>query len=150
MMRNNLIDVFRKTVCLVLVTALFASIGAGACFAADDAGKKTDEKDNSKIEKVDKDTVFELDDEVKEWVDGGGAIPAEAKYATLSGSGHLWEIDSPDLSDGKVELIAGTESRFLAGLTLREWLKHQRFYGEKLGERDNRLKFKRPKGDKEI
>ena len=150
MMKNNLIDVFRKTVCLMLVTALFTAVSAGACLAADDAGKKTDEKDNSKIEKVDKDTVFELDDEVKEWVDGGGAIPAEAKYATLSGSGHLWEIDSPDLSDGKVELIAGTESRFLAGLTLKEWLKHQRFYGEKLGERDNRLKFKRPKVDKEI
>ena len=137
----------KKAIVVLLVFALTCSLNIAICLADDNTDNKTEDK-NKTIEKIDKDTVFELDEEVKEWVDGGGAIPSEAKYATLSGTGHLWEIDSPDLSDGKVELIAGTESRYLAGLTLKEWLQTQRFYGEKLGERDNRIKFKRPKKEK--
>jgi hypothetical protein len=149
MMKQKKTDMIRRMICGMLATVLLICAGV-TCYAADDANKKSDEKDNSKIEKIDKDTVFVLDDDVKAWVDGGGAIPSEAKYATLSGSGHLWEIDSPDLSDGKVELTTGTESHFLAGLDLKEWLNTQRFYKEDLGEKNNRVRFKRPKSNKEI
>jgi hypothetical protein len=149
MMKQKNTDMLRRMICGMLVSVLLICAGV-TCYAADDANKKSDEKDNSKIEKIDKDTEFVLDDDVQAWIDAGGAIPSNAKYASLSGSGHLWEIDSPDLKDGKVMLSAGTESQYLAGLTLKEWLNTQRFYGEKLGEKNNRIKFKRPKSDKEI
>lgn len=81
---------------------------------------------------------------MKAWLDDGKSIPSEAKYASHGNSDHLWEIDDTDISDGKVELIANDEKRILAGIALRDWLKTQSFYGEKLGDPDNKIEFIRP------
>ncbi len=94
-------------------------------------------------------TTYKLDREVQEWLDAGNSIPANAKYATLSSSSHLWALDSTDISDGKVELYGlGDEVRVLSGIAMRDWLKTQTFYGENLGEKDNKIEFIRPKKKK--
>ena len=94
-------------------------------------------------------TTYKLDREVQEWLDAGNSIPANAKYATLSSSSHLWALDSTDISDGKVELYGlGDEVRVLSGIAMRDWLKTQTFYGENLGEKNNKIEFIRPKKKK--
>lgn len=94
-------------------------------------------------------TTYKLDREVQEWLDAGNSIPANAKYATLSSSSHLWALDSTDLSDGKVELYGlGDEVRVLSGIAMRDWLKTQTFYGENLGEKNNKIEFIRPRKKK--
>lgn len=119
---------------------MMAGLLVMTAYAADDANtdgeKKKDEID------------YTLNKDVKAWLDEGNSIPAEAKYATLGSSDHLWELDDTDVSDGKVELKANGETRILAGIALRDWLKTQSFYGEKLGEPDNKLEFIRPKKSK--
>ena len=54
-------------------------------------------------------------------------------------------LDDTDISDGKVILSVGEESREICGIAMRDWLKTQYFYGENLGADDNRKKFIRPK-----
>ncbi|MCR5774468.1 MAG: hypothetical protein K6G42_05235, partial [Lachnospiraceae bacterium] len=120
----------------VAVMALFgrASIVSGI------AAVTTDKKQTEQVDVVDK--------EVKEWLDEGHSIPAEVKYATLSGTGHLWELDSTDLSDGKVELIGNGEKCTISGNALRSWLKTQFFYKDDPGVEDSRVKFERPRKKK--
>ncbi len=133
---KNRIKAWLLTACSIAVVALSVGSYCTPAYAADD--QNTDKKDKNEID-------YTLDKEVKEWLDEGNSIPAEAKYSTLSSTSHLWALDDTDISDGKVELIGNNESRILAGVALRDWLKTQSFYGEKLGEPDNKIKFKRPK-----
>lgn len=130
---------------LALTLAVFIGAAAGEAglapaFAAE--ANKTDQTENDK-------DLYKLDKEVQKWLDEGNSIPGEAKYATLSGTGHLWAIDSNDISDGKVELTGNDEVRELYGLSLKNWLKTQFFYGDQLGKDDNRKKFLRPGNRKE-
>ncbi len=128
--------------CSVMIFGLFGSISAASAFAADN--NNSDDK-NKKKDEID----YTLDKEVKEWLDEGNSIPSEVKYSTLGSSSHLWMLDDTDVSDGKVELTGnGDEKTILAGIALRDWLKTQSFYGEKLGDPDNKIEFKRPKKSK--
>ncbi len=141
-MKNRKLRGFLFAVCGMIVLGLYGGAVSRPAFAAavTDTEKKEDEKKDP----------YALDKEVKDWLDGGGGIPGEVKYATLSGTGHLWELDSTDISDGKVELIGVNEKRLVYGIELKNWLKNQFFYGDRLGEEDNRVKFKRPKKDYEF
>ena len=124
-----------------LIMAVLGMVGKAAsvfCYAATDQ-KKTDEKKDP----------YELDKQVKEWLDAGNGIPGDAKYATLMGTTHLWEIDSTDISDGKVELKGLNEKRLVYGLELKNWLKTQFFYGDNFQSDENRKKFVRPGSKKE-
>ena len=85
---------------------------------------------------------------MQEWLDEGHGIPAEAKYASLSGTGHLWVIKDTDFSDGRIELEGNDETVILYGLKLKDWLKSQSFFGENLGQPNNKIKFIRPKKKK--
>ncbi|MBQ7583473.1 MAG: hypothetical protein IJT24_02580 [Lachnospiraceae bacterium] len=128
---------------ILIMTAcsvMFIGLMTIPAFAADDANK-TDEKKKDEID-------YTLDKEVQDWLNEGNSIPGDAKYATLKCTSHLWMIDSTDISDGKVELTGNNETRILAGIALRDWLKTQSFYGDKLGEPDNKITFKRPQKDK--
>ena len=129
--KKGLIRLLAAAVCGIMMMGMTVT-----AFAADN----TDNKDNSKKDEID----YTLDKQVKAWLDDGKSIPSEAKYASLGNSDHLWEIDDTDISDGKVELIANDEKRVLAGIALRDWLKTQSFYGEKLGDPDNKIEFIRP------
>ena len=131
MSKKGLIRLLAAAVCGIMMMGMTVT-----AFAADN----TDNKDNSKKDEID----YTLDKQVKAWLDDGKSIPSEAKYASLGNSDHLWEIDDTDISDGKVELIANDEKRILAGIALRDWLKTQSFYGEKLGDPDNKIEFIRP------
>ncbi len=131
MSKKGLIRLLAAAVCGIMMMGMTVT-----AFAADN----TDNKDNSKKDEID----YTLDKQVKAWLDDGKSIPSEAKYASLGNSDHLWEIDDTDISDGKVELIANDEKRVLAGIALRDWLKTQSFYGEKLGDPDNKIEFIRP------
>ena len=131
MSKKGLIRFLAAAVCGIMMMGMTVT-----AFAADN----TDNKDNSKKDEID----YTLDKQVKAWLDDGKSIPSEAKYASLGNSDHLWEIDDTDISDGKVELIANDEKRILAGIALRDWLKTQSFYGEKLGDPDNKIEFIRP------
>ena len=131
MSKKGLIRLLAAAVCGIMMMGMTVT-----AFAADN----TDNKDNSKKDEID----YTLDKQVKAWLDDGKSIPSGAKYASLGNSDHLWEIDDTDISDGKVELIANDEKRILAGIALRDWLKTQSFYGEKLGDPDNKIEFIRP------
>ena len=132
-------DALRKILIMLLCGGMLTGIFVLPVFAAD--GNNSD--GTSKKDEID----YTLDKEVKEWLDEGNSIPAEAKFCTLSASSHMWEIDDTDVSDGKVELRSDDENdtRILAGIALRDWLKTQSFYGDKLGEKDNKIVFKRPR-----
>ena len=131
----------KKLICLLL-TASMMVLNVVPVAAAD--------ANTTNKEETDKD-LYKLDKEVQKWLDEGNSIPGEAKYATLSGTGHLWAIDSNDISDGKVELTGNDEDdvRVIYGLALKNWLKTQFFYGDQLGKDDNRKKFVRPGNKKE-
>ncbi len=131
----------KKLICLLL-TASMMVLNVVPVAAAD--------ANTTNKEETDKD-LYKLDKEVQKWLDEGNSIPGEAKYATLSGTGHLWAIDSNDISDGKVELTGNDEDdvRVIYGLALKNWLKTQFFYGDQLGKDDNRKKFVRPGKKKE-
>lgn len=131
---------FRKILITTVLGIMMAGLFVMTAYAADDA-KSEDEKKKNEID-------YTLNKDVKAWLDAGNSIPSEAKYATLASSDHLWELDDTDVSDGKVELKANEETCILAGIALRDWLKTQSFYGEKLGEPDNKLEFVRPKKSK--
>lgn len=130
----------KRGVLRLLVVAICSVMMIGMMTVTAFAADNTDNKDNSKKDEID----YTLDKQVKAWLDDGKSIPSEAKYASLGNSDHLWEIDDTDISDGKVELIANDEKRILAGIALRDWLKTQSFYGEKLGDPDNKIEFIRP------
>ncbi len=131
----------KKLICLLL-TASMMVLNVVPVAAAD--------ANTTNKEETDKD-LYKLDKEVQKWLDEGNSIPGEAKYATLSGTGHLWAIDSNDISDGKVELTGNDEDevRVIYGLALKNWLKTQFFYGDQPGKDDNRKKFVRPGKKKE-
>lgn len=126
---------------MILALAILGTAGSAAlpCYAASEDTEK---------EGVKKDP-YELDKQVKEWLDAGNGIPGDAKYATLQGTTHLWEIDSADISDGKVELSGVNEKRLVYGIELRTWLKTQFFYGDNFNNEDNRKKFVRPGSKKD-
>ena len=122
------------TVCGIALVAAYGAFSTVSCIAAD----------NGDTEKSDAEK-YKLNDEVKEWLDAGNSIPGDVKYSTLAATDHLWELDDTDISDGKVILTAGEETREIYGLALKNWIKTQFFYGENLGRDDNRKKFIRPK-----
>lgn len=130
----------KRGVLRLLVAAICSVMMIGMMTVTAFAADATDNKEGSKKDEID----YTLDKQVKEWLDAGNSIPTEAKYASLGSSDHLWELDDTDISDGKVELTANEESRVLAGIALRDWLKTQSFFGEKLGESDNKIEFIRP------
>ncbi len=135
-------DIYRKIRILIMAACSVMIIGLMTIPAfAEDNTNKDDKKKKDEID-------YTLDKEVQDWLNEGNGIPGEAKYATLKCTDHLWVIDSTDVSDGKVELTGNNdEKRILAGIALRDWLKTQFFYGDKLGKEDNRITFKRPKKD---
>ncbi|MBO5552029.1 MAG: hypothetical protein J5966_08720 [Lachnospiraceae bacterium] len=121
------------TVCGIAAVLFFGFVSAPRALAAENTNGTSD---------ADK---YKLDEEVKEWLDAGNSIPGEVKYSTLAATGHLWELDDTDISDGKVILKAGEETRELYGFGLKNWIKTQFFYGDQFGADDNRKKFIRPK-----
>ncbi len=126
----------------VAVSALMVFVSVTRLSVVTSQAEETDDKNKKKEVK------YELDPEVKEWLDQGNSIPGSVKYASLSGSTHLWEVDSTDISDAKVELIGNDERRIVGGIELRDWLRCQRFYGEKMAQ--DPVKFKRPGGTVEF
>ncbi|MCR5748102.1 MAG: hypothetical protein K6G03_10375 [Lachnospiraceae bacterium] len=143
---NKMNRYFKKMILaagFVAILGLSSGIYSSSCMAADTTTNNTTGSEQSDEDK------YKLNDEVKEWLDAGNSIPGEVKYSTLASTSHLWAIDSNDISDGKVILSGnGGEERELYGLGLKDWLKTQFFYGDKLGQDDNRIKFKRPKKTK--
>lgn len=127
--------------CGAVILGITGQINSAPCFAADN-NTTTDNKEKSDEE------LYKLDEEVQEWLDEGHSIPAEAKYASLSGTGHLWVIKDTDFSDGRIELEGNDETVILYGLKLKDWLKSQSFFGENLGQPNNKIKFIRPKKKK--
>jgi len=125
---------------VLAVTVLYLILSPVRGFAAE-TGKGTNGTGDTKKEEED---PYKLDPEVKKWLDEGGSIPADAKYSTLATTSHLWMLDSTDISDGKVILKMGYEQREIYGMSLKNWLKTQRFYGDKFGEDGNIKTFKRP------
>ena len=135
-----------KRIAGLMLGAAFIILGI---YGSEDAAALAAETTDTANAASDDATTYKLDREVQEWLDAGNSIPANAKYATLSSSSHLWALDSTDISDGKVELYGlGDEVRVLSGIAMRDWLKTQTFYGENLGEKDNKIEFIRPKKKK--
>ncbi len=126
--------------CGAVILGITGLINSTPCFAADNTS--SDDKEQSDEE------LYKLDDEVQEWLDEGHSIPSEAKYASLSGTGHLWVIKDTDFSDGRIELEGNDQTVILYGLKLKDWLKSQSFFGENFGKPDNKIKFIRPKKKK--
>lgn len=135
MLKKRLRKMLITTICSIMAVGMLTT----PALAADEA----DKKDDKKKDEID----YTLDKEVQDWLNEGNSIPGDAKFATLKCTSHMWEIDSNDISDGKVVLTGNNETRELAGIALRDWLKTQYFYGDKLGQDDNRITFKRPKKD---
>ena len=116
-----------------LISVMLGQVQGVSCYAED----KNGEAENTG------ETVYKLTDDVQKWLDEGGSIPVDAKYATLSASDHLWVIDDKDFSDGKIELsVNENEKKILSGIALKDWLDHQLFFGEGYGK--DRVKFIRP------
>lgn len=154
-MKDRSIKILLLIVCLFFIFSLGTLSYSSDGLAADNDTEETDENGNKKkkkLEKIDDDTEFKLDKEVQQWLDDGGSIPGEAKYCTYSGSSHLWVLDDTDLSDGKIKIIGDSREGavYIAGNRLTTFLKTQFFYGENLGEEENRIKFKRPRKDIEF
>ena len=125
----------KKLIITLFAAALFFGyINTASVLAAESTDKSKREVDR-----------YELNDDVNEWLDAGNSILADVKYSTLASTDHLWMLDDTDISDGKVILSVGEESREICGIAMRDWLKTQYFYGENLGADDNRKKFIRPK-----
>ncbi|MBQ9607046.1 MAG: hypothetical protein IJV16_07705 [Lachnospiraceae bacterium] len=122
-------------ICGIMIIGIYGRLNTVSCLAADN--NTTNQENNE--------DKYKLNDDVKEWLDAGGGIPSDVKYATLSSTNHLWELDSTDISDGKVELKGNNETREIYGLALCDWLKTQFFYGDNFGSDNNRKKFVRPK-----
>lgn len=123
------------TACVAAVVLVFGRVSAVQGIAAEVT--TTDNKQNDLFDR-----------EVKAWLDAGGSIPTDVKYATYSGTGHLWVLDSTDLSDGVVELSGNEGTITVSGNGLLNWLNSQFFYKETLGREDSRVKFVRPKKSK--
>ena len=140
MKTHNRIRALLIAACGVVFFGLAGYMDSTWCLAANTAS--ADNKEQSEEE------LYKLDEEVQEWLDEGHGIPAEAKYASLSGTGHLWVIKDTDFSDGRIELEGNDETVILYGLKLKDWLKSQSFFGENLGQPNNKIKFIRPKKKK--
>lgn len=127
-------DIKKLIITLSAAALFFGYINTASVLAAENTDKSKSDADR-----------YKLNDEVKEWLDAGNSIPADVKYSTLASTDHLWMLDDTDISDGKVILSVGEESREICGIAMRDWLKTQYFYGDNLGADDNRKKFIRPK-----
>ena len=98
MLKERLKKILITTICSIMAVGMLTT----PALAADEA----DKKDDKKKDEID----YTLDKEVQDWLNEGNSIPGDAKFATLKCTSHMWEIDSNDISDGKVVLTAFTKS----------------------------------------